>query len=255
MLFQQWSNQEAQRQFNEEWEEKQRLFDEKWKEFTRKDELMWRKLFLLQDEQFYEDRIHRMFTDYLEHPAVKALIEKNKTKIHDLKDALGAEGERFGTLLRPSSSLGKMKLEENHSDSSEIKEENQEGDGSIENLIEKPAVSNNLEVKSANQSFSPPGTPAMMLEKTTDGVSTGSTKDEIPDFSTTKQETFRVSCDTKQPPSLEETAEVSTPTLEKSTEGASLAVIYEEVPTLLWQWIIPTSNKIILRSLSGQLSR
>jgi hypothetical protein len=79
-LLQQWSNQEAQRQFSEEWEEKQWLFDEKWKEFTRKDELMWRKLFLLQDEQFYEDRIHRMFTDYLEHPAVKTLNEKNKKK-------------------------------------------------------------------------------------------------------------------------------------------------------------------------------
>ena len=77
-LIQQWSNAEAQRQFNEKWEGTQRLFDERWKEFVKSEELMWRKLFLLQDEQFYEDRIHRMFTDYLQHPAVKSLIEKNK---------------------------------------------------------------------------------------------------------------------------------------------------------------------------------
>ena len=99
---------------------------------------MWRKLFLLQDEQFYEDRIHRMFTDYLEHPAIKALIKKNKRKIHNLKDACGTEGERLGTFLRPSSSLEKMKLEESHSNSLQLKEENQESHGAIEVIVGKP---------------------------------------------------------------------------------------------------------------------
>ena len=211
-LLQQWSNQEAQRQFNEKWEETQRLFDEKWKEFTRKDELMWRKLFLLQDEQYYEDRIHRMFTDYLEHPAVKALIKENKRKIHDLKDSLGAEGEIFGTLLRPGSSL--EKIEESHSNSSQLKEENQESHGAIEVIVGKPAVSKNLNIESANQFFSPPGRPATTLEELTDGVSTEEeTPDCIPNhlsnqhhILTTKQETIPVSCDTTQPSSLEETA-------------------------------------------------
>ena len=211
-LIQQWSNAEAQRQFNEKWEETQRLFDEKWKEFTRKDELMWRNLLLLQDEQFYEDRIHRMFTDYLEHPAVKALIEKNKTKIHDLKDSLGAKGEIFGTLLRPGSSL--EKIEESHSNNSQLKEENQESHGAVEVIVGKPAVSKNLNIESANQFFSPPGRPATTLEELIDGVST---EEETPDFVpnhlsnqhhilTTKQETIPVSCDTSQPSSLEETA-------------------------------------------------
>ena len=64
-----------------------------------KDEIMWKRLFLLQVEQFYDNRIHRLFVDYLEHPAVKALFEKNQTKIHDIKDVCGTEGERLGTLL------------------------------------------------------------------------------------------------------------------------------------------------------------
>ena len=211
-LIQQWSNAEAQRQFNEKWERTQRLFDERWKEFVKSEELMWRKLFLLHDEQFYEDRIHRMFTDYLQHPAVKSLIEKNKRKIHDLKDSLGAEGEIFGTLLRPGSSL--EKIEESHSNSSQLKEENQESHGAIEVIVGKPAVSKNLNIESANQFFSPPGRPATTLEELTDGVSTEEeTPDCIPNhlsnqhhILTTKQETIPVSCDTTQPSLLEETA-------------------------------------------------
>jgi len=153
-----------------------------------------------------------MVTDHLEHPAVKALIEKNKRKIHDLKDSLGAEGEIFGTLLRPGSSLEKMKFEESHSSSLQLKEEIQESHGAIEVIVGKPAVSKNLNIESANQFFSPPGRPATTLEELIDGVST---VEETPDFVpnhlsnqhhilTTKQETIPVSCDTTQP--LEETA-------------------------------------------------
>jgi hypothetical protein len=117
--------------------------------------------------------------------------------------------------------------------------------GTTENLIDKSAVSNSLNIHSVNQSFSLPERPATTLEKLTDGFSTVFTKETIPDLTprlnqhqvfTSGQETIPDSDDTTQPDSLEETAvnlsEVSTTTFKKLTEGASLAVIYEETPLL-----------------------
>ena len=153
--------------------------------------------------------------------------------------------EKLINNLKAGLPVSALAVAENAAQNRKLPENSEITHGSAEKLIEKSAVSNNLNIHSVNQSFSLPERPATTLEKLKDGVSTVFNKKEIPDLAptpnqhqifTTGQETIPDSDDTTQPSPLEETAvtlsEVSTTTLEKLTEGASLAVIYEETPLL-----------------------
>jgi hypothetical protein len=153
--------------------------------------------------------------------------------------------EKLINNLKAGLPVSALAVAENAAQNRKLPENSEITHGTTENLIDKSAVSNNLNIHSVNQSFSLPERPDTTLEKLTDGFSTVFTKETIPELAptpnqhqvfTTGQETKPDSDDTTQPSPLKETAvtlsEVSTTTLKKLTEGASLAVIYEETPLL-----------------------